>query len=65
MQPHEQRVIAEFDDLGGKLSKLNDFFKTETFEELPDADRILLLTQKDQMTCYLNTLQRRINRFER
>lgn len=63
MQPHEQRVIAERDELLGKTGKLNDFFVTDTFAGLAAADQILLQTQQDQMVCYLNTLNRRIERF--
>ena len=63
MQPHEKRVVDERNDLSDKLSKLAAFFVTDTFLGLPEADRILLVTQEEQMTCYLNTLGRRIERF--
>ena len=64
MQPHEQRVVDEHKDLDEKLDKLIDFVAGEFFAGLPEVDRILLLTQKDQMFCYLNTLHSRIERFK-
>ena len=63
MQPHEQRVVDERDELTDKLTKLGAFFHTEVFEGLPEAERILLVTQEDYMQGYLNTLNRRIERF--
>jgi len=63
MQPHEQRVLDEHHDLAGKMSKLSDFLETFTFKVLPAADRVLLETQYYQMSGYLETLQRRVERF--
>jgi hypothetical protein len=63
MQPHEQRVVTERDELQSKLSKLNDFMRGDVFGNLPEPDRILLTVQQGQMFSYLQTLQMRIERF--
>ncbi|MDA4845982.1 crAss001_48 related protein [Hoeflea poritis] len=62
-QPHEERVIAERNELAERLRKLKEFSLTPTFEELPDADAILLNHQRKVMTLYLETLNCRIARF--
>ena len=63
MQPHEKRLVDEKVDLDAKLHKLREFTGSEMFQSLDDLDRALLETQRDQMTCYSNTLGRRIKRF--
>lgn len=63
MQPHEQRVVEERNELGDKIRKLSDFLGTKTFDQLPDEDRDLLLWQKDHMSAYWATLNKRIDRF--
>ena len=63
MQPHEQRVVDELNALRANLGKLNEFFGTYIFNGLPDAEKMLLLSQQDVMTAYMNILRRRVARF--
>jgi hypothetical protein len=60
---HEERAINERTELAEKLGKLNTFLNGPNMMAIAEVDRILLLTQQDQMTSYLNTLNRRIARF--
>lgn len=66
MQPHQQRVIDERDELSNKLTKLNAFINSDTFTEkvkdLRERDRLIL--QKFIMTRYLEILNERITAFE-
>ena len=61
--PHEQRVVDERNELADNLAKLTAFFHTVIFEGLQEVDQGLLVTQEDQMTAYLVTLNSRIKRF--
>lgn len=63
MQPYQKRILDEAKDLGVRLEKLIEFNRSDTFKELPEADRVLLLSQRDFMRGYLNTLNQRIARF--
>lgn len=63
MQPHEQRVIDEREELADKLGKLSTFAAGETFAGLPEVDQVLLAGQRDVMSAYLKILDRRIARF--
>jgi hypothetical protein len=64
--PHEQRVVDELADLRERLQKLTVFtLNSEVYYALPDADKLLLLTQRAQMAALGYTLEARINRFPR
>ena len=66
MQPYQQQVIDERDELSGKLAKLTEFINSERFTEIvPDeleCERLFL--QKSIMTAYLNVLNYRIDAFK-
>ncbi|WP_334324339.1 crAss001_48 related protein [Gilliamella apicola] len=66
LQPYQQRVIAESDELADKLAKLTKFINSERFTEIvPDeleCERLFL--QKSIMTTYLNVLNYRIDAFK-
>lgn len=64
MQPHEQRVVEEANDLAEKHEKLMIFLKSEKFKELEQEDKNLLITQEIYMEKYLCMLKRRIARFK-
>lgn len=64
MQPHEQRVIDERDELSTKLNALGAFITTPKFRELEDIDRTHLRAQAAHMRRYLKTLDQRIGRFD-
>ncbi len=63
MKPHEQRVVDERNELKVKLTKLNDFRKTDTFNNLPGVDQDLLDAQAEVMGEYIDILDERISRF--
>ena len=63
MQPHEQRVVEERDDLLTKMRKLSDFMGGQIFSNLPYEDRKLLQIQHHAMTAYAEVLSTRIGRF--
>ena len=63
MKPHEQRVVDERNELKVKLTKLNDFRKTDTYNQLPGMDQALLDDQSAIMSEYIDILDARIARF--
>lgn len=63
MKPHEERVIAEKDELREKLIKLDEFMHTDTFGDLYQTDQELLMEQREHMANYLEVLHLRIERF--
>jgi hypothetical protein len=63
MQPHQQRVVTERDELAEKLTKLNAFTGTAVFTGLPEAEQFRLTRQAGIMKDYLDILNDRINAF--
>lgn len=63
LQPHEQRVVDERNELIEKITKLHAFFTTEVFAHLQDEDQNLLEEQVQLMMNYSDVLLKRINRF--
>lgn len=63
LQPHQQRVVTERDDLDWELGNLLAFFKTPTFAQLIGAERALLKEQAEVMAEYSRILSIRIARF--
>lgn len=63
MQPHEQRVLDERNDLGEKMRKLDDFLASDTAGLITLEERSLLQIQKAAMSGYWHTLNARIARF--
>lgn len=63
LQPHQQRVVTERDDLDWKLGNLLAFFKTPTFAQLIGAERALLKEQAEVMAEYSRILSKRIEGF--
>lgn len=63
LQPHEQRVVDERNELNEKITKLHDFFKNPIFQKLPEEDKNLLNEQSEIMMNYSDVLLKRINRF--
>lgn len=58
---HLQRMYGEQADLDSRLTKLNDFLKSEKFNVLPERERYLLEVQGRAMTAYFNALASRIS----
>ena len=53
------RLVKEIRDLKNKITKLVKFIETEDFNTLDDENKKLLLEQKESMSKYLNTLEKR------
>jgi hypothetical protein len=67
MQPHEERVVAEKQELDAKIEKLKTFCfgdNNTTFRTLLPIDRELLESQYTAMQQYTVILARRIARFK-
>ena len=64
MQPHQQRVIDEKDQLGEKLEKLLAFLSTDIYKSLPQREQELLYFQSQVMEDYYEVLQERIELFK-
>jgi hypothetical protein len=62
--PHEQRVIAEREELMVKLNDLNKFIGGSTFfEQLENTQKNLLIIQQRAMETYATALKARIDSF--
>lgn len=59
IQPHQQRVIDERDQLAEKINKLTEFIGSERFLSL-GGEQDLLRMQLGAMLQYLSLLERRI-----
>jgi hypothetical protein len=66
MKAHEERVVAELEDLRTKCDKLRDFVweNNAVYDSLPDEDQKLLREQWRAMTVYISISARRIARFD-
>lgn len=64
LQPHQQRVIEESNELTSKLLALEAFFGTALFKSLPMEENMRLLRQADAMWEYSNVLNERIAAFK-
>ena len=66
VKPSQRLVIAERDELSGKLAKLTEFINSDRFTEtVPDErERDRLILQKSIMTAYLDVLNYRIDAFK-
>jgi len=65
LQPHQQRVITEREELKQKHDKLIDFMKSDRINQLTQLEVNLLCLQSDIMSSYLNVLSRRIELFNK
>lgn len=72
MQPYQERVVVEYNELCEKLDKLTKFIdkgieqtnKGSVFDAMDVVDQSLLLKQFNVMTDYRNILSERISRFK-
>lgn len=58
--PYQQRVVDEKIALDEKLEKLNNFFITSTFANLPATEQFLLKRQANAMEEYSSVLGERL-----
>jgi len=63
MEPWQERLLTERDELSRKIVLLDEFTKTDKYFALPSLEKIDLLTQSIYMKKYLEILNRRIRRF--
>ena len=63
MQPYQERIVNERDELGIRIDKLQKFQVTQAYIDLNHVDRNLLQQQKMAMIEYHDILNQRINRF--
>lgn len=63
MQPHQERVITEKQELDDKLQKLSLFLTTPVFQSLDTEEQQRLRNQFDIMAQYSNILNQRIQAF--
>lgn len=63
LQPFQQRVIDERDDLEIKASKLQDFILSDKFSSVPADERQRLVLQRNLMVAYVIVLDQRIAAF--
>lgn len=54
------RLIAEKDELGDRMTKLDKFMRTEEFSALPKRQRHLLRDQRVSMNVYFSLLMQRL-----
>lgn len=60
----QQRVIDEREELDGRLTKLENFMRSNKWDSVGFVDQSLLEEQRACMTLYRNTLDRRIVGFD-
>ena len=63
LPPHQQRVIAEREQLADRIQKLEAFLHTALFAGLPDDEKQLLKMQADAMVLYLGIINTRTSKF--
>lgn len=62
MSDFKTRLLAERDELDERISRLESFLLTKTFNDLHPIDRELLVDQRDAMAVYLRLLTQRADR---
>ena len=55
-----KRMAEEYDELAGRYERLTDFLVSDTYKQLPENKRTLLLRQEQAMHDYLDVLTKRL-----
>lgn len=63
LQPHQSRVVSEYNELRDKTEKLSAFFSNPLFKGIDPEEAKRLKSQENVMTAYLSILKQRINNF--
>lgn len=63
LPPHQQRVVAELEQLADRVQKLESFLATPLYAGLPEDERQLLKMQADAMVLYMGILNTRAAKF--
>jgi hypothetical protein len=60
LQPHQQRLLAEKQELDARLGRLLTFFKGPVFVRLPEIEKLRLRHQARFMEGYAAILEERV-----
>ena len=63
MQPHQERVVMELNELNSKIEKLIPFLGGKIYGSLPEAEQLRLNKQLGYMQLYSKVLEERISAF--
>lgn len=63
MQPYQQRVVDEHDELNTKVGKLTDFLESDQFDTVDPEEQHRLVQQLFVMELYLDILTQRVKAF--
>lgn len=64
MQPHQQRVVDELNELNLKRDKLTEFLKGDMFKSIDEHEQTRLIKQSLVMEDYASILAERIVNFK-
>ena len=64
MEPYQDRVVEEREELSKKLGQLGEFLGSEVYSGLPAGEQRLLVRQHQLMFEYGAILGKRIEKFE-
>ena len=64
MQPHQERVVSEREELQTKAKRLAEFLRGSVFPTLPLAEQDRLVQQLEHMNAYRRILDERIAAFD-
>lgn len=56
----QSKLVAECNELSGKIKRLKVFMKTDTFKQLDKDDQMVMKEQKDAMKMYKRALDLRL-----
>ena len=56
----EDKLVAERDELAGKIKRLKRFMKSDTFDDLDKDDQMVMKMQKNAMQTYKHALDLRL-----
>lgn len=63
LPPHQQRIVAELEQLADRTAKLEAFLLTPFYVSLDDDEKQLMKMQADAMVLYMGILNTRANKF--
>ncbi|HMN55637.1 MAG TPA: hypothetical protein PKE15_00185 [Ottowia sp.] len=61
LQPHQLRVLDEYEQLNQRRLRLGEFIGSKAFNQIDEAERALLGAQLTHMDAYFVTLKQRID----
>lgn len=63
LPPHQQRIVAELEQLADRTAKLESFLSTPFYASMDEDEKHLMKMQADAMVLYLGILNTRANKF--